>query len=108
MANVFATEVETAAYRIVQEALTNVVRHAGTDYVFVEVAMENASLHIEIRDHGRGFDPAAVLAAGYAAGLSGLRERVDLLGGRLIIDSALGQGTSVIAELPATPKENGR
>ncbi|MEJ5198592.1 MAG: PAS domain S-box protein, partial [Anaerolineae bacterium] len=104
----FATEVETAAYRIVQEALTNVVRHAGTDYVFVEVAMENASLHIEIRDHGRGFDPAAVLAAGYAAGLSGLRERVDLLGGRLIIDSALGQGTSVIAELPATPKENGR
>jgi len=98
----FATEIETAAYRIVQEALTNVARHAETDYAFVEVVAEGGLLHVEVRDHGRGFDPAGILTAGYAAGLSGLRERADLLGGRLVIESAPGQGTRVLADLPTT------
>lgn len=96
----FATEIETAAYRIVQEGLTNVARHADSDFAFVEVTVESGVLHIEVRDHGRGFDPAGVLTAGYAAGLSGLRERTGLLGGRLSIESAPGQGTRVIADLP--------
>ncbi len=96
----FAPEIETAAYRIVQEALTNVARHALTDHVFVEVQVTDHTLHIEVRDQGRGFDAAAVLSAGYAAGLSGLRERVTLLSGTLNIESAPGQGTRVMASLP--------
>ncbi|MGC8781312.1 MAG: PAS domain S-box protein [Anaerolineae bacterium] len=95
-----APEIETAAYRIIQEALTNVARHADADHAFVKAVAEGGFLHIEVHDHGRGFDPAVALAAGYTAGLSGLRERADLLGGRLIIDSAPGQGTCIMADLP--------
>ncbi len=96
----FAPEIETAAYRIVQEALTNVARHARTDRATVEVVALNSTLSVQVRDDGCGFDPAAALSAGYAAGLSGLRERVALLSGRLVIESAPGQGTCVRAELP--------
>jgi PAS domain S-box-containing protein len=98
----FASEIETAAYRVVQEALTNVARHAQTDHATVQVRVEEMALYVEVRDQGRGFDAAAALAAGYAAGLSGLRERTELLSGRLVIESAPGVGTRVTAELPIT------
>jgi PAS domain S-box-containing protein len=96
----FAPEIETAAYRIVQEALTNVARHARTDRAFVQVQVDERALCVEVRDQGGGFDPASALAAGYAAGLSGLRERTELLSGRLVIESAPGEGTRVAADLP--------
>ena len=98
----FASEIETAAYRIVQEALTNVARHAQTDHAAVQVRVAETALYVEVRDQGRGFDVAAALSAGYAAGLSGLRERTELLSGRLVIESAPGVGTRVAAELPIT------
>lgn len=96
----FAPEIETAAYRIVQEALTNVARHSQSDRAFVEVRVTDNTLYVEVRDEGCGFDAAAALSAGYAAGLSGLRERVALLSGRLNIESAPGQGTRVSVNLP--------
>ena len=93
------TEVETAAYRIVQEALTNVARHAGVQEAEVRTWLEQEVLHLQIEDQGGGFDQASV-AAGTTGGLSSMRERAVLLGGRLEIDSRLGAGTRVQAEVP--------
>jgi PAS domain S-box-containing protein len=95
----FAPEIETAAYRIVQEALTNVARHAGVDSVEVDTRADETALRIKIRDHGTGFDPDS-LSASATAGLSGMRERATILGGHLTIESAPGAGMLLVAELP--------
>jgi signal transduction histidine kinase len=94
----FAAEIETAAYRIVQEALTNVARHAGVDKVEVGVWVDQTALCIRVKDLGRGFDPA--LASNATGGLSGMRERAFALGGRLELESSPGAGTLLRAELP--------
>ncbi len=96
----FAPSVETAAYRIVQGALTNVARHAGVAEVFVRVWAAADTLSIQIEDRGRGFDLEAVLATPRSGGLSGMQERATLLGGRLTIESRPGAGTQITAELP--------
>jgi signal transduction histidine kinase len=95
-----ASEIETAAYRIVQEALTNVARHAGVTKVKVNVSADAESLLVQVTDLGRGFDPQGALAAGKSSGLTGMRERAQLLGGKLVVNSAAGEGTSDIALLP--------
>jgi signal transduction histidine kinase len=92
-------DVETAAYRVVQEALTNVARHAGVADAVVRVCCAQDVLEVLVQDHGRGFDPGQV-AAGRSMGLRGMRERAALLGGRLSIESAPGRGTCILAELP--------
>jgi signal transduction histidine kinase len=96
----FAPEVETAAYRIVQEALTNVARHAGVSEVVVRLWADQETLGVQIEDGGTGFDPEAALAAGATTGLAGMRERAVLLGGQLTVESAPLAGTCVTAELP--------
>ncbi len=96
----FAPEVETAAYRIVQEALTNVARHAGVSEVTVRLWTAQDMLGVQIEDRGIGFDPEAALAAGDTIGLSGMRERAVLLGGQLTVESVPAAGTCVTAELP--------
>lgn len=93
-------EIETAAYRIIQEALTNVARHAEVGEVKVNVSADAESLLVQVTDQGRGFDPQGALATGGSSGLAGMRERAQLLGGKLVINSAAGEGTSVIALLP--------
>jgi signal transduction histidine kinase len=95
----FEPTVETAAYRVVQEALTNVARHAGVSTVSVRVWAEADALTVQVEDPGAGFDPGAVLG-GVAHGLTGMQERVALLGGELTIDSAPGAGTHLAARLP--------
>ena len=95
----FAPEVETAAYRIVQEALTNVARHAGADEATVRVWTVNHTLTIHIEDQGRGFDPKSAFAASNTSGLAGMRERAILLGGQLTVESRVGSGTHLVAEL---------
>jgi signal transduction histidine kinase len=89
-------ELETALYRIVQEALTNVVKHAGAGSVVV--AAPPGLVRAVIEDDGAGFDPGAVRES--ALGLVGMRERVNLLGGRFEVHSATGAGTTIVAELP--------
>jgi signal transduction histidine kinase len=96
----FSPEVETAAYRIVQEALTNVARYAGVSEVEVFVSADAESLVIEITDRGNGFDVPTKLAASNSIGLTGMRERARLLGGKWAITSQVGAGTTVLAELP--------
>ena len=92
-----ASEIETAAYRLVQECLTNAARHAEATLVVVELARRNGAMYIRVSDNGRGFDPASE-TAGF--GLSGVRERVGLLEGELRISSSPGSGTEVVVHLP--------
>lgn len=93
-------DVETAAYRIVQEALTNVARYAGVPEVLVRASAEDSTLRLHVIDRGSGFQPEGALAGRLTSGLAGIRERVLLLGGELIIDSAPGTGTRLRAALP--------
>lgn len=93
------SEVETAAYRIVQEALTNVARHAGVDRAAVECALGDGRLRVEVVDDGRGFEVDAV-PVGQSSGLVGMEERARSTGGRIWVDSTVGVGTTVVAELP--------
>ncbi len=102
----FPPEIETAVYRIIQEALTNVARHAGVRDATVRLWADAGTLGLQIEDGGVGFDPGAPLAAGTSGGLIGMRERALLLGGSLSIESAPGTGTRLTAELPlAGPAE---
>ncbi|MGC3999161.1 MAG: HAMP domain-containing protein [Anaeromyxobacter sp.] len=95
-------ELETAVFRICQEALSNVARHAQASAVLVQVAVGEGEIRVEIEDDGRGFDPdAAVRREGRPAwGLLGIRERAELLGGSAQVDSAPGQGTRVTVRIP--------
>jgi PAS domain S-box-containing protein len=96
----FAPPIETAAYRIVQEGLTNVARHAGVDRVRLRVWLGLDVLCLQIEDNGKGFDRQAQGQNPKSGGISGMEERVRLLGGRLALDSAPGRGTRLTAELP--------
>jgi PAS domain S-box-containing protein len=102
----FAPELETAAYRIVQEALTNVARHAQTGEAKVRIWYHHHHLHVQVEDAGVGFDMERLLGSGTSNGLSGMHERADLLGGRLTIETRHGAGTRVMADLPDHPTEN--
>jgi PAS domain S-box-containing protein len=98
-------DIISVAYRIVQEALTNVARHARVDEVLVCVRAEHNALIVEIKDQGIGFDPDIVSATG--VGLHSMRERALSLNGKLLIQSSPGSGTCLIAELPS-PIEPGK
>jgi PAS domain S-box-containing protein len=91
--------IETAVYRIVQEALTNVARHAETPQVNVQI-LADGLVTVLIEDAGKGFDVEAVLARHASTGVSGMRERVELLGGEFLIESQPGGGTRVLVEIP--------
>lgn len=88
----------TAAYRIVQEALTNVARYAQVTEVMVRVRVKYDALIVAVEDHGVGFDLDKV--APTSTGLHGMRERAVSLKGKLLVQSTAGEGTCVIAELP--------
>jgi PAS domain S-box-containing protein len=98
----FAPDIEVAVYRMVQEALTNVARHAMVPFVEVRLWANHEVLGVQIEDHGKGFDPEAALASYTSSGLSGMRERTSLLGGDLVIESAPGQGSCLTVEFPLT------
>lgn len=95
----FKQGIETAACRIIQEALTNVARHARTQSVEVRVWVDDISLNLHVEDHGAGFD-TQVLGRMSSSGLAGMQERASILGGLLTIDTQPGGGTRLVAELP--------
>jgi signal transduction histidine kinase len=99
-------ELETALYRITQEAMTNALKHSGAESLSVEITEADDHIDIRVRDEGRGYDPSEH-TGGF--GLLGMRERVELLGGRLTVDTAPGAGTTVLARLPVRrrPAANG-
>ena len=92
-------EIESTIYRLVQEALTNVAKHARAERVWISVHEQESRVSVKIQDDGQGFDLESV-SGGF--GLVGMGERVELVSGRLTIESSPGRGTIVRAELPAT------
>jgi signal transduction histidine kinase len=93
-----ATEAETTLYRVIQEALTNVVKHAGAERVSILLQRKDGGVVAVVEDDGSGFETASIRAD--ALGLAGMRERVSLAGGRLQVESTPGAGTTVVAEVP--------
>jgi two-component system CheB/CheR fusion protein len=96
-------EVETTLYRVAQEALTNVARHAGASRVSVVLESDGGRVVAAIEDNGRGFDPDAAAADAQQRrrlGLLGMQERAALVGGTLTVESQPGGGTTVIARIP--------
>ena len=99
------SEVETALYRIVQEALTNVARHAQAQSVSVVLERRGASVKLIVEDDGRGFDVAAVMSSHShqerdRLGLYSMRERASLVGGTMAIESTPNMGTAIYVEIP--------
>jgi signal transduction histidine kinase len=96
-------ETEIAVFRAVQEAFSNIVRHARADTVLVEASEAAGILEIAIEDDGMGFDVGAVggpSASGRGLGLLGIRERLELIGGTATVDSSPGSGTRVVLRIP--------
>jgi PAS domain S-box-containing protein len=98
----FDPDIETVGYRVVQEALTNVARHARVDHVGVRGWVEDSSLFLEVVDDGTGFDPDAVEATTVSMGLAGMRERALQLAGLLTVESKPGAGTHVRLQMPVS------
>jgi two-component system sensor histidine kinase DegS len=91
-------DIETALYRIVQESLTNLVKHAPAGRVSIVLRRGERAVSVVVEDDGVGFDPGAAREDGL--GLVGMRERVALLGGRFDVESRPGAGTTFVAEVP--------
>ncbi len=91
---------ETALYRVVQEAMTNVVRHAHATRVDVLAERRGDRVMVMVEDDGVGFEPDLV-QRGDHFGLLGMRERAEALGGTLTVESAPGAGTTVVVEVPS-------
>jgi signal transduction histidine kinase len=92
----FADDIEGAAYFFITEALTNVLKHSGSESVEVTVAVEEGELTAEVADSGIGFDPDVV----HGSGLTGLADRIHALGGELAVYSQPGAGARLTARLP--------
>jgi signal transduction histidine kinase len=92
------TEIETTLYRMVQEALTNIIKHSGAEHVSIVVSSTDSSIAVTIDDDGSGFDTQNVRPD--ALGLLGMRERLALVGGTLTLESSVDGGTTVAARVP--------
>lgn len=97
----FSTEIETSAYRVVQEALTNIARHAAVKTAKIRIWTDRSHLNLTIEDEGRGFDLERVLAEGNSTGVAGMRERVLFLNGDFQIETARNKGTKISASWKA-------
>ncbi len=98
-----APNVETALFRVAQEALSNVRKHAGLARVELSIRRRGDTIRLQVRDEGRGFEgepPTGASAHGRRVGLASMRERIALLGGRCTVSSRPGEGTRVLAEVP--------
>jgi signal transduction histidine kinase/Flp pilus assembly protein TadD len=91
-------EIEISLFRIIQELVTNVIRHAQTDEIFVQFVGSNDRLNIIVEDHGVGFDNENIKSNGI--GLSNLKRRVEDINGEFSVDSELGEGTTIIIDIP--------
>lgn len=93
----FASEIETSVYRVVQEALTNIARHAKVKKAKIRIWADDETLNLTVEDSGKGFDVEQVLTKGSSTGVAGMHERVLFLGGKFHIESADEKGTVISA-----------
>ena len=107
LASRLAPELETVLYRVVQESLNNIAKHAGAQHIGVEVAADNGNVVLKVRDDGVGFQVGQEieLLKGGHYGLAGMRERVAMAGGRLDVHSTPGRGTLIEVALPVVAYE---
>ena len=97
------SEIETVLFRINQEALTNIAKHATAAHITVTLAFQPSQVRLLVEDDGRGFDPEQVLQRtnpGSGWGLLGMKERASLIGGQVEIDSTPGKGTRITTAVP--------
>jgi len=109
-ANAFLSGVETACFRVAQEAVTNIRRHAGARQATLSLSESAGALRLRVSDDGAGFDVAAACRrahSGGSFGLLGMQERVALVGGQLEFNSKPGQGTELRAHFPLAPLQPG-
>jgi signal transduction histidine kinase len=92
-------EVQTVVFRVAQESMTNIARHSRATHASVVVSVRDGRLRLVVEDDGVGFDPEAPTRR---LGLAGIRERVEMLGGDLRIESSPGNGTAVVVDLEAS------
>lgn len=99
-------EMALRLFRIVQEALNSVVKHAGAAHVSLDARVESGSVRLTVRDNGRGFDTGAVVptTSRHGFGLVGMSERARMMGGAMTIESARGQGTTLVVVVPCAPR----
>ena len=94
-----APDISIALFRVLQESLTNVARHAGATQVRVVVSESDTQLQLEVQDNGKGIGPSAGDSQ-KTLGLLGMRERATILGGSFTVDSAAGAGTAIVMTIP--------
>ena len=92
-------------YRVVQEALSNAVRHSQARTIEVNMAVADGVLQVRVQDDGQGFDAQERALSGGGMGLTGMRERASLVGGDLSITSEPGEGTTVDLQIPTSRRE---
>ncbi len=97
--------IETEVYRVTQEALNNILKHAQATLVVVKIRSDLNHFNITIQDNGKGFDPSA-LEKGGGLGFRNIRERIHGIGGAFRLDTAPGQGTSMYIEVKTTIENN--
>ncbi len=98
--NIFPKDAEINVYRIVQESLNNIIKHSDASEAEIIVKKTENEVVITIKDDGRGFDTTNFKAKGTGLGLVGLRERTNMLGGKISINSTIGNGTEIKVNLP--------
>ncbi|MDP2952073.1 MAG: sensor histidine kinase, partial [Chloroflexota bacterium] len=102
------SQMETALFRVVQEAITNIAKHAEADNVVISLEFNHSTISIEVEDDGRGFDIASLSRAADKSGglgLMGMKERIGLLDGTLTIDSEPSRGTRLSIKVPLPEKD---
>ncbi|GAA0713378.1 sensor histidine kinase [Dokdonella soli] len=103
------SDLSTLIFRVVQEALTNVVKHAAAAHAEVSLRVDRDAIELRVDDDGRGCEPNAALASGtqgHSSGLGGMRDRVHLFSGEFRLESTPGHGCRVVLRLPLPPEED--
>lgn len=100
---VISRDAQINLFRIIQEALNNIEKHAGANHVTIEIEASPHKLHLSIRDDGRGFSTQKARGKSRNLGIASMRERTELLGGNLKIKSEPGRGTNIICDVPLRP-----
>jgi PAS domain S-box-containing protein len=102
----YSPGIEIVVFRVCQEALNNIIRHAGASEASIDLYNRESHILVVIQDNGQGFDPARISQSGSGSGLINIKERVELLGGGIQIESRINEGTEIIIEIPLKQREN--
>ena len=98
-------DIALCLYRVTQESLRNIAKHSGTKTVSVDLGVKKGNLYLKIEDFGCGFDPRSHARKNHGLGLISMTERIRAVGGVLTVDSTVGKGTTILAQVPLETKQ---